>query len=609
MNLPFPSMKKVTLTPRDYQQDAIDRVPAVFGQNRGAMARMATGTGKTPLGCFIADWWLSLGDDRRVIVISYERQLVWQFRDEIADILGVAPGVEMGNRHVSKDDIDSGRIRVVVASRQTLLERVVVDEEGNETTTSRLYKFDNNLKWLVILDEVHRYHEDLVSCKNIFEWFDQNEHSRRLGLTATSERGDGKSLDFVCPAILADYPLFNFDGRCAVRDGWCVPYDQRFVVAEGVDFKNIKEVKGDFDDNELDFILNHEESLGKLIVPTMELAGSRRMLVFSPSVDMARNVARFINARYGENKARSLDGSVPETVRKDTYKAHKRGQFQVLSVCGLCREGYNDPGIQVIAIFRPTKSRVLAEQMKGRGCRTLRGLVDGVDTAQARCNVIRNSIKPNAMIIDLVGVTGLGETITTAHIVGAGKPPEVIERANKNMLAAMRENRTVMPGQEIAKAERQIADEERDAMRQQRLACEREAQEEANRRAKLQIGVRYKQHIVEQGDVGQKRLNKCGARFLFGKHAGKLIAEVPTWYLEMFLEKFTRVKPWLRRAVEKEFDDREPELVAPWLARKLRARGLSFGPHTTQWEGIKLLKEGSPPEPGSEDHELSSLAN
>ena len=99
---------------------------------------------------------------------------------------------------------------------------------------------------------------------------------------------------------------------------------------------------------------------------------------------MAYRVANHLNARAGFVVAHALDGSTPDLQRREVYARHQRGDFQFLCVCGLCREGYNDPGVGAIAVFRPTKSRSLAEQMKGRGSRPLRGLVDGLETAEER---------------------------------------------------------------------------------------------------------------------------------------------------------------------------------------------------------------------------------
>lgn len=487
--------------PREYQATAINRSFEIWDSGVvGSLARIPTGGGKTFVGALIADLWTQRSDDHRVLILAHERQLITQFADEIKDILGEVPAIEMGDIHCR------GTERIIVASRQTL--QTQTDKFGDEYT--RLFKFNPEKNWLLILDEAHRWAMKLKSCAPIINHFAQNPESRRLGLTATPERSDKTGFDKLFPEVAIDYRLYDLaGGSCAVRDGWAVPYDQRFVTVEGVDFKNIREVAKDFDKNELERVLSEQETLAKLVGPTLELVEDRRTLIFSPGVDMAKAVALYINAKLGYEAAFSLDGNVPDEERRDTYKRHQRGDFQFMSVCGLCREGYNDPGIQAVAIFRPTKSRSLAEQMKGRGCRPLRGVVKAEMTAAERREAIAASDKPNCMIVDLVGVTGLADCASTAHILGESIPDEVIERANVN---ALKKSGPIDMVDEIRHATEEIEQERRTAQqrkeeaiaaRLKRLEEERKAREEMQRSAKLEADIRYHAMSVGLGQGGK----------------------------------------------------------------------------------------------------------
>lgn len=483
--------------PRDYQERGINKAFELWDSGcAGVMFRQPTGSGKTVSGTLIIDRWLQRSANHRALVLAHERQLIQQFADEIEDILGDRPAIEMGNRHCT------GKELITVASRQTLR----IDGEG-ANSVSRLYKFDPSLHWLLVLDEAHRWARSLKSCRPIIEYFEGNPEHKRLGLTATPERTDKITLAGLFPGIASDYRLFDVDGGpAAVNDGWAVPYDQRFIVVEGVDFKNIREIAKDFDKGELERILGESETLAKLCRPMLDLVGNRRTIIFNPGTAMAKNVALYLNAKLGWEAAVSLDGSYPDDDRKDVYRRHQRGNFQFLSVCGLCREGYNDPGIQAVAIFRPTKSRPLAEQMKGRGCRPLRDTVDDRMTPEERRAVIAASEKPNCMIIDLVGVTGIADCASTASIMAGSKPDEVIERANENMLAKAPGEASDV-AEEIRKAERDIA-AEREAARLERDERLRREQEDMNRRAKLQEEVRYTQRQVASGQGGKVKGGK-----------------------------------------------------------------------------------------------------
>lgn len=485
---------RCSLIPRDYQQRAIANSFDLWDNGHiGTLCRLPTGAGKTLTGTLIADLWLQRGDNYRVLVLAHERQLIDQFAQEIEDILHVRPAIEMGDIHCR------GTEKIIVGSRQTLY----IKKDG-DNEISRLFKFRPDLNWLLIADECHRWKRSLASCKAIVEWFESNPLHRRLGLTATPERSDKVAFTSMFSGVSSDYRLFDVDGGpSAVNDGWAVPYDQRYIVVEGVDFKNLKDVKGDFDPAELELILGEQGELAKLCDPMLDIVGKRRTVIFSPTTAMAKNVALYINSKMEFVASKSLDGSHPDIIRKNVFREHQSGIFQFLSVCGLCREGYNDPDIQAVAIFRPTKSRSLAEQMKGRGCRPMRGTVSSEMTADERRQAIADSDKPMCMVIDLVGATGLGDVPSTVDILADGKPDEVIERANQKMLNS--------PLGEAGDVQKAIRDAESEIAEEKRLAREetqRREQQEFDRRAKLKTSVDYTEMKVKSGQAGKSHKKK-----------------------------------------------------------------------------------------------------
>jgi superfamily II DNA or RNA helicase len=568
------------LVPRYYQERACEEAFRLWDDGtRGVLVRAATGAGKTPMSCLISDRWLARGPGHRVMVISYETQLVWQFAQEVQDFLGIEPAIEMEKQSVRVDSIPT----VTVACRASLLKqlparpeqldelrlagvepdgkcvtkrwaesilrslhggcdpRLLRDQleelqsnpEVHEGAWSRVHKFDPSYHWLLVWDEAHRHAYHLSSVGHVVDWFWRNEASRQLGLTATPKRFDGVSIgDKMFPGVALDYPLFSHSRPCALTDGYAVPYVQKYIQVEGVDFASIKKVAGDFDEGELERQLGNEETLAKLCLPMLDMAGGRRTLIFSPGVEMAKNVAAFINARdkvecpecgavswvpsglIGDGaacvcgrvigggdvilsgaKAQAVWGAVPDADRKEIYRRHQSGAFQFLSVCGLCREGYNDPDVSCVAVFRPVsrKASGLADQMKGRACRPKRGLVEGVETAEGRRALIASSDKPDALVIDLVGVTGLGDCPSTVEIYAEGLPDEVREKAAAILLEGGGD-----VGEAISEARRRV-EEERERLRLEREAAERRREEDAARRAKAGAKVSYTAHEVGSG--------------------------------------------------------------------------------------------------------------
>jgi superfamily II DNA or RNA helicase len=581
------------IRPRDYQLRAHDDCLRLFDQGTpGVLMRMATGTGKTLTASLVIDTWLRRSEDHRAIVISYETQLVEQFADEIHDSLGIKPGIEMELASVSPNDIP----RVVVASRASLLrqslptpeqiaelaEAGITDlgattkqladtylrhlREGGDAGDvvadivakakdvradgshwSRVHKFPWQLPWLVIFDEAHRHAWHLRSVGHIADWFGRNAQSRRLGLTATPKRGEGVSIgDKMFPGVAIDYPLHARSGPSALSDGWAVPYVQRYIEVEGVDFRSPhlldRNSQSGFDDDALAKEL--EQRLASFVLPMLDLVGDRRTLIFSVNIEMAKQVANFINVRcrarcscgadrwhpkalIGDGatcpgcrrlitaeqinkdgpQARELDGSSPKDHRREIYRRFAEGEFQFLSVCGLCREGFNDPGVAAVAVFRPVskKASSLAEQMKGRSCRPPREVAEILRTlpdAEARRKAIAESAKPHALIIDLVGITGLGDCASTVEIYADGLPDEVKALAEK-LLAEHGKESELDVETVIDMAEEQVKDEH-ERITKEREAAEARAREEAARRSRADAQAHYTTHEAGTGAPGEQ---------------------------------------------------------------------------------------------------------
>lgn len=572
-----------TITPRDYQVEAKRGSFRLWDSGTvGTLIRCFTGGGKTIISCMNADQWLEAGPNYRVMVLSYEQELVRQFAQEIQDVLGnkYSLGIEMGEEQCRPKSIP----QIVVASRQTLMAHELATEEQREALknlgieelklltksearraikalkdgvdaqdviaaiaefnagyrcnhaigrVSRLYKFDYRDNWLLIMDEAHKYSMGLKTVGHIVEWFEQNPNHRRSGVTATPKRRDKVSIGTkLFPGIALDFPYTR-----AVEEGYAVPYVQKYIQVESIDFRAIKEVAGKSQekwDGEINRLMLVEGELARVCDPLLDMVGDRRTLIFSPSVEMAQNVADYINARSEclcpwciakrwypnmrigdgakcrecqgfltqENiiragSAHCLHGGIPEKKRRDVYSRHKAGGLQFLSVCALCREGYNDPDVACVAIFRPVSKDAssLAEQMKGRGSRPMRGCIDGMTTAEQRLAAIAASAKPNCLVVDLVGVTGLADCASTVQIYAEGLPDAILARAEQIAL----EGGVDDPREAVEQAKREDA-EEKEKQRLERELKEQQRREHAERRARLDADVTYSVHDVGSGN-------------------------------------------------------------------------------------------------------------
>jgi len=320
------------IIPRDYQVEDVANSFRLWDSGEvGVLTRAATGMGKTIMSCLKFRRWLDAGPDYRCMVLSYERELVQQFADEVRDVLGdVSIGIEMGSMAINPGHIP----QIVVASRQTLMthelatieQREVLKELGlsdvrlltkKDATrairdlrnridlqsiadavdefnadyrcnhelgrVSRLYKFDNKLNWLLVMDEAHKYSMQLKTVGHIIEWFEKNPNHRRSGITATPKRRDKVSIGTkLFPGISIDYPLTR-----AVEEGFAVRYVQKFVQVNSIDFKAIKESAGKSQekwDNEVNRRI--EKELAQLCDPMLDMVGERlQQIIYSVNND------------------------------------------------------------------------------------------------------------------------------------------------------------------------------------------------------------------------------------------------------------------------------------------------------------------------------------
>jgi len=399
---PVPEVRlpKPAFDPRFYQSEAVDNAFEAWDSGAvGCLLVQATGTGKTATGCFIVKRWLEQGPDYRVLVVLHERPLFYQFSDDIEKILRVTPGLEAGADHRLQLPIP----KIVVAMRQSLVDRV-----RNGQIVSRLGKYDTDKKYLLILDEAHRYKKGLKQVAPILERFTD---ARRLLLTATPERGDKVSLASLGEVVVADYPHTSLDGRpSACGDGFVVDFEQHFVTINSVDLQKVKGHKSrDWSAEDLSDKLSQVRALDEIIQPSLDIVQDKKSLVFCVDRAMSKALVDRINHKYIPGAARWIDATLPMEERKEILAAHKANEFQFLCVVGLCREGYNDPYIEAVVCARPTKSASLAEQMKGRGCRVLPGVIDGLDTREERLEAIRNSGKPKCIAKGSLVLTDQGE--------------------------------------------------------------------------------------------------------------------------------------------------------------------------------------------------------
>jgi superfamily II DNA or RNA helicase len=473
------------IVPRDYQRAASDSIFREWQESDTTLAVLPTGCGKTILFADV----IRRSFPRRAMVLAHREELIFQARDKIKLATGLSCEVEMGEYKANESSMFR-KASVVVSTIQT---QVSGGDGGG-----RMSKFDPQKFGVLIIDEAH--HACSPTYRRVIDYYRSNPNLKVLGVTATPDRADEEALGQVFQSVAFDYEILD-----AVHDGWLVPIEQQMVHVSGLDLSHIRTTAGDLNGADLAAVMESEENLHRMAHPSIEIIGSKRALVFTSSVKCAETIAEIFN-RHRPNMAAWVCGKTPKDDRRRILSDFNAGRVQVVANCGVLTEGFDDPGVEVVIMGRPTKSRSLYSQMVGRATRPLPGVVDGPETPEERRAAIAASAKPSCLVVDFVGNSGRHKLVTSADILGGKVSDEAIERA----IAKAKKS-----GQPMRMTE--ALDEEEEKIRKEREA--RKLAEEA-RRARLTVKAKYSVQAVDPFDVLQ--LQPVKSR---GWDSGKVLSE------------------------------------------------------------------------------------
>ncbi len=453
---------------RDYQLRAVEGVYEQWREHQATLVVMPTATGKTVMFSEV----LRRRPGGRALVLAHREELIFQAVEKIAAMTGERPEIEMAEMRAAPHDAKGlfHRPSVVVSSIQT--------QCAGEDGAGRMIRFDPYEFSMLVVDEAH--HATASTYRRVLDYYRQNENLKVLGVTATPDRADESALGQVFQSVAFDYEITD-----AINEGYLVPVLQRSVTVSGLDYSSVRTTAGDLNGADLARVLEFEDMPQRIVSPTLELIGDRRTLLFAASLAHAERITEIFN-RYRSGMARWVHGGTPKDERRTMLSDYAAGRFQVLVNVGVATEGFDEPGIEVVIMARPTKSRALYAQMAGRGMRPSADIAHGLnerDDSAGRRELIAASVKPTCEIVDFVGNSGRHKLITTADILGGNYDDEVIDRARQR---AEQSGQPVDMTKELAQAEKDLAKEKAVA-----------------RRLKLRLKADYKIDVVDPFDVLQ----------------------------------------------------------------------------------------------------------
>jgi type I restriction enzyme R subunit len=380
---------------RDFQRLAVSQVVSSILSGRDKLyIQMATGTGKTSyVATAIVAKLFSIGKARRVLFLVDRDALADQAVKDFKDALGEEYSVK--RLTISPDDRHAD---VLVSTVQMLA-------VGEKYLTYPSDFFD-----LIILDECHRSY--------FGEWHRVVEHFRKgekkaiiLGQTATpSDRETVNTDEYFGP------PVFRYTYQQGVKDDILADVIY-YKFATNIDIYGVHELGFDFDPEDLGRQVDVPQRNALIAEKYFEVIDYQRTktlkkaLVFAASIPHANNLRYAFIRKFNELNGLPLDDARAEEFIVSIHTGIPNSgellrEFQrigspiKIAVCiDMLSTGIDAPDIEVLVMARPTKSRVLYAQMKGRGARKCAetgkdrfSLIDFVDAWSVEEAIVTNEL-------------------------------------------------------------------------------------------------------------------------------------------------------------------------------------------------------------------------
>ena len=363
-------MKEIKLF--DYQEDMKERIEKALRLHRSVMAQMPTGTGKTYLLTAVIDSFVSNNPKEKVWIVAHRRELVSQIDETVRKF-----------HSYSASNTSSLLSSVKAMSIQWLMRHYdEIEEEPG----------------MIVIDEAH--HALAKTYKEMWERFPK---AKFLGLTATPCRLNGKGFTDLFDVLVQSWgvPEFISKGRLATYDFVSIKSDG--VTQRLIDSLQKRGADGDYQNKEMDQLLNKKPSIERLYRSLEEFGKDRKGIVYAINISHAQKITKL----YQEHgvKAIAIDSKTPAAERQQDIEAFKKGDIQVLVNVDIFSEGFDCPDVEFVQLARPTLSLAKYLQMVGRGLRVAKG-------------------KKNCVIIDNVGlyrVFGLPSQVWNWNAMFEGK--------------------------------------------------------------------------------------------------------------------------------------------------------------------------------------------
>ena len=362
----------------DYQEDMKERIEKALRLHRSVMAQMPTGTGKTVLLASIVESFLREHSNCNVWIVAHRRELVSQIRETIQRVFSKTHPSSLtlkggstsfpkplspqgtgdvtalrcseplrskvgGPSKVSPCCLSAGASKEVsgyspdCAGWDRLADICLRSTDGlGATSASSVNPVSDmmpikavSIQWLskhydeieeepgmIVIDEAHH-----ALAKTYKEMWERFPNAKFLGLTATPCRLNGKGFTDLFDVLVQSWsvPKFISKGRLATYDFVSIKSDG--VTQRLIDSLQKRGADGDYQNKEMDMLLNKKSSIERLYRSLEEFGKDRKGIVYAINISHANAIAEF----YREHgiAAVAIDSKTPSSLRKELIERFK----------------------------------------------------------------------------------------------------------------------------------------------------------------------------------------------------------------------------------------------------------------------------------------------
>jgi DNA repair protein RadD len=341
---------------REYQQRAIDQLYAWFdaGHKGNPCLVLPTGSGKSHIVAALCKDALQSWPETRILMLTHVKELIVQNAEKMRQHW---PNCPLG-------------IYSAGLGRKDLGEPITFAGIQSVRSKAKLIGHCD----LVIIDECHLIgHKDEGGYRTLLSGiYETNPNVRVIGLTATPYRlGHGYITDK--PAIF-DALIEPVSIEELIFKGYLSNLRSK-ITRTKLEVDGVHKRGGEYIEAELQAAVDTTDKNSKVVAEIIKLGAERKSwLIFCAGVAHANHIKDALVAQG--IIAECVTGETPSAERDRMLKEFKAGRIQALTNANVLTTGFDAPGIDLIAMLRPTMSPGLYVQMAGRGLRIADGKTD-----------------------------------------------------------------------------------------------------------------------------------------------------------------------------------------------------------------------------------------